>query len=356
MSARTAASLVETYLAQLRIELTFLGASEQDELVAEIRSLLVEAAGDDPEQAAVQIERFGSPAELATGILAEKGLAGGGAMTPAEWWRLGIAAPVDIAIGLSAPVAAFFPAYLTLTAVIENHLTTAWPYAIAVLAFFVGSLAWPWYVWRPWRTGGPRVTAGMALTGIAVVRAPGFRRIVRWADLAALGLPAPKRGRISAVAMVLFAVMLVSWAAQMGFQAVAGSTPLRAIEQFAGTEAEQKLQVADLAGQMYDSLVTSGSDVGGESRVSGSAVPMYRALVLRARQEKLTSYEMDEPTWISAGAWRVRVTERTARGTHVVSLTCTLRIEVQPSEGGGIAYGQDWVICEVTGDGLVPAP
>jgi uncharacterized membrane protein len=142
---RTSADLIEGYIARLKAELDFLGAAEAHELVSEVRSLLVDAAGDDAERAAAEIAKFGEPAELAAGILAERGLSADGGMTPADWWRMGIAAPIDIAIGLSVPLAALVPTY----GVWRAAGTVAWPFTIAVTLFFAGTLLWPFYAWRP---------------------------------------------------------------------------------------------------------------------------------------------------------------------------------------------------------------
>jgi hypothetical protein len=351
MSARTSAELIEDYLGRLRAEFTSVGAAETGDLLAEIRSLLIEAAGDDPERAAVQIAKFGEPAELAAGILAERGLTSEGGMATAEWWRMGIAVPIDIAIGVSVPLAASFPVW-SLLQMLRSGGETVWPVLVGLVAFFLGSLWWPWYVWRPWRAGGPRATAGMTLTDLAVVRAPGFHKVVRSSELGALGLTTSRRSRISGVATLVFAVLLLAFSA-FGAQVVLAPQAI-AVDRLVGTEAEQRQQVADLAARMYDTLVARGGDVSGEAYVTDDALPAYRSLVRRAQSERLASYQADGPTRVSPGAWKVDVTEKTSRGTHRVTITFTLRVILQPNDTDNLIFMADWVVYDISGEGIAP--
>ena len=352
MTARTSAELIEAYLDRLRLELSSVGAAEVDDLVAEVRSLLLEAAGADPERAVAEIAKFGEPTELAAGILAERGLSAEGGMSTAEWWRMGIAVPIDIAIGVSVPLAASFPVW-SLLQMLRGGGATALPVLVGLVAFFLGSLWWPWYVWRPWRAGGPRATAGMTLTDLAVVRAPGFHKVVRSSDLAALGLTTSRRGRLSGVVTLAFAVLLLAFFT-IGAQ-IALTPQALAVDRLVGSEAEQGRQVSDLATQMYDNLVARSGDVNGESYVTDNALPVYRSLVRRTQAEKLTSYHAGEPTRISPGAWKVDITEKTARRTHRVTITFTLRVILQPNDTDNLAYTPDWVVYDVSGEGIAPS-
>ena len=351
MNARTSAELIEGYIARLKSELAFLGAAEADDLVAEIRSLLVEAAGDDPDLAAAEIDRFGEPAQLAAGILAEKGLSPADGMSTAEWWRMGIAVPLDIVIGLSVPMAVAMPVY-QIAATAEPRV---WAIALALVAGAV-ALVWSWWVWRPWRTGGPRLTAGMALTGLAVVRAPGFRRVVRSRDLESLGMrPSSRAALIGLVTLAVAIVMLGVLGIELFVTLTAAPNEALVFEKIAGTRAQQREQIVGRLDLMYESLVRSGSNVGGEGYVSVLALPNYEALILRAQREKIVSYEIGEPTRLSVGAWKVPVIEKTAVGTHGLVFTMTLRILIQPGDETGYGYGGDWEIYEITGEGLTPA-
>jgi len=202
---RSALEIVEGYLSRLRLELAAVGTRDTEELIAEIRSLLVDAARDDPEVAAVEIERLGEPAELARSILAERGLDVSAGISSGVWWRLGFAAPIDLSIGLALPLAAAYPLYSLYAVAQLNEQSAASIVIVLVLALVV--LAWPVYIWRPWRRGGQTLSPGMMITGIAVVRAPGFWRIVRIKELKEMGL-APRRHVKMAVVMTLIAIVL----------------------------------------------------------------------------------------------------------------------------------------------------
>jgi len=347
MSARTSTELIEAYVARLKAELAFLGTEEADDLVAEIRSLLVEAAGGDTERAAAAIARFGEPVELAVGILTEKGLSPADGMSTAEWWRMGIAAPLDIFIGLAAPVAVAIPAYTIATDSGSGLLGVAFG-----LALFAAALLWSWYVWRPWRTGGSRRTAGMAVTGLSVVRSPGFRRVVRVQDLETLGLrPAAGGTLFGLVSLAVAILMLGAVGAQVLFSAT-NPSPAAAFDRAAGTEAEQRSQVAGIIISTYDGLVRFGDD-GGTGGVSSIALTAYKAWADRAREETVTSFKVGTPTKVSIGAWTVPATETTKRGTHRVVFTLTLRVEFQPAGGAGsYNFGPSWIINAVSGEGI----
>jgi hypothetical protein len=354
MSARTSAELIEGYITRLKAELTFLGAAEAADLVAEIRSLLVDAAGDDPERAAAEIEKIGEPAQLAAGILAEKGLSPADGMSTAEWWRMGIAVPIDIAIGLSVPLAAAFPLSVIAAEIARGNGVPAGPLPYAMVAFFLGALVWPWYVWGPWRTGGPRATAGMAITGLTVVRAPGFRRVVRSRDLAALGMRPPRRSRLSGlVALAVAGILLILLGSVAG---APWSSPTAAFEDVAGSREAQRQSVVDTVDQMYDSLVRLGTDVLGERYVQDPALSSYELLIRRAKEEQISAYEIGEPTRLSPCAWKVPVTEKTARGTHKVTFVLTLRVVISPGDENRVGWTPDWVIYEIAGEGLTPTP
>lgn len=207
--SRDASGAVEDYLARLRSELAVAGTADTDDLVTEIRSLLEEASAGDAD-AEAEIARLGEPAELARSILAERGLDAAAGVAPGLWWRLGLAAPIDIAIGLALPLAAAAPLY----AIAAAGEPRAAGIAMAV-ALGVATLAWPFFVWRPWRAGGRALSPGMALTSLAVVRAPGSWRLVRVRELEAMGL-APKRRLAGAVVSALVAVTLLAGVAVIG--------------------------------------------------------------------------------------------------------------------------------------------
>ncbi|MDO8914983.1 MAG: hypothetical protein Q7W16_02725 [Coriobacteriia bacterium] len=351
MSERTAAGLIDRYIARLKVELDFLGTAEADDLASEIRSLLNEAADGDADAAAAAIAKFGEPAQLAAGILAERGVPASEGMSTAEWWRMGVAVPLDILVGLAVPAAVAVPAY----SIAVNGEPRAWSAALGI-GVFACAIAWAWYVWKPWRTGGPRRTAGMTLTGLAVVRAPGFRRVVRSKDLEALGLRTSRTSAAFGVLAVAVAMIMVSALGYETYLMLKSQAPLSVFEQTAGSEAEQRQQVTQAVTQIYDSLVTFGVDVDGDIFVNPIALPAYQRVVTRAKDEKLTAYKLGEVTNISLGAWSVPVTETTSRGTHEVVFTVTLRIVFQPGSENTYSYGPDWEIYEIAGEGLEPRP
>jgi hypothetical protein len=199
----TASRAVETYVARLRAELVAAGAEDADDLVSEVRSMLTEAAGDDATSAAREIERLGEPAELARGIMAERGPDGAGGLPPGVWWRLGVAAAIDLVVGLVVPAVAAVPLVLFgLRA--EPHVFGV----IEAVALGLVALAWPFFIWRPWRRGGRSLSPGMTLTGLAVLRGPGDWRLMRIDALPPMGL-APRRHVVLAVLITLAAVLLI---------------------------------------------------------------------------------------------------------------------------------------------------
>jgi hypothetical protein len=343
---RTSAELIEGYIARLTAELDFLGAAEARELVAEVRSLLVEAAGDDADRAAVEIAKFGEPAALAAGVLAERGLSADGGMTPADWWRMGIAAPVDIAIGLSVPLAALVPTY----GVWRAAGTVAWPFTIAITLFFAGTLLWPLYAWRPWWVGGRRLSAGMSLTGITVVRAPGFRRVVRTSDLAGMGLPKPARGWVSGAAALLVAVALITFTGGWIGSMVSSISPDAWFQELAGPDAEQMVVARSVAEGAYDSIIKGWPEQTAED-MPLSAADNFNELVQQAKADGLVSYAIGQPTRLGPGVWDVPVVEKTRSGTRTVVLTVNLRVIVQVQ-----GWQSEWVITEIRGEGLTPRP
>lgn len=357
MSEYASAESIEAYVSRLKAELAFLGATEADDLVAEVRSLLAEAAACDPERLESKIARFGEPAELAAAILAEKGLSPAQGMSTAEWWRMGIAVPLDIAIGLVVPAAMAFPAYWIAT-VAEPR---SWAVLLAI-AVCTTAIAWAWWVWRPWRTGGLRRTAGMTLTGLSVVRAPGFRKVVRSRDLAALGMRPPAGGSTLGLVALLVAILMLGMLGAQALLALGDPLPATVVERTgavfsaaAGPQAEQRRQVVQVLDQMYGSLATFGVDALDGRQVVGQTVWAYDIIVRRTQEEKLVSYEIAEPRRVSIGAWKAAVTEKTATATRRVDYTLVLRLDLRPADtAGGFDHTADWVIYEITGDGIVP--
>jgi hypothetical protein len=307
---RTASEVIEGYLARLRSELDATGTTDTEELVAEIRSLLTDAAEGDPERAITETERLGEPAELARGILAERGLDAEKGMAPGVWWRLGIAAPIDIAIGLALPLAAALPLY-----------AAAWfgqPRAASIaIAIAVGLavLAWPFFIWRPWRVGGRALSPGMTLTGLAVVRAPGSWRLVRTSELASMGL-APRRRVALAVVVALVSVVLLLGASIVGFDVGSSWLATAAItSEFSGNAItggnNLEVQLQTPVDQVYVGLAGTPGPYGStaQSFITPEAAAELQALWERIEKLSIRSIKIGTPVAIAPGVYRFEVRE-----------------------------------------------
>ena len=346
---RTASAVVEEYVSRLRAELAAAGARDTDDLVAEIRSLLSEAAGDDPEAAATEAGRLGEPAELARGILVERGLDASAGVSSGVWWRLGIAAPIDIAIGSALPLAAAVPLYVA-----------AWfgePRAASMaiaIALGVAALAWPFFVWRPWRRGGRALSPGMTLTGLAVVRAPGFWRLVRVDELGTMGL-APRRRIAAATVVALFAVTLLVGAALIGLDFGGSWLAESAISaeysgRTVGGGVPLETQLQSVVDQVYIGLmgVDGPAMSTALSYVSREASSDLEPLWQRIERERVRSVRVGEPERIARGVYRFEVQEFSgtshASSGLLGSSTFTVgRRQWLRADGVGV----DWVVVDI---------
>jgi len=345
---RSASEIVEHYLTRLRAELDAAGAEDTEDLVAEMRSLLAEAAGEDPEAAAVETDRLGEPSELARGILAERGFDASAGMSPGVWWRLGIAAPVDIAIGLAVPVAAAVPLYVA-TWFGQPRAASV---AIAI-ALGVAALAWPFFIWRPWRRGGRSLSPGMTLTGLAVVRAPGFWRLVRVDELGAMGL-APRRRITLAVVVALVALALVAGTSIIGLDLGGSWLASAAISaEFSGKTVgggvpiETQLQSVTM--QVYNGLMAApGPEMSTATPyVAPEAAGELQALWERIAKQEIRTVRVGVPEQIAPGVYRFDVEELRAGATGPVRVglsrfTVGQRQWLRPD-----GVGSDWAVVEI---------
>lgn len=342
---RSASEIIENYLSRLRSELTAAGAEDTDDVIAEVRSLLTEAAADDAEATGAEIARLGEPAELARGILAERGLDPSAGMASGVWWRLGIAAPVDIAIGMAVPLAAAIPLYLVGWFGQPRAMSVATAVVLGALA-----LAWPFFVWRPWRRGGRSLSPGMTLTGLAVVRAPGFWRLVRIDELRAMGL-APRRRVAAAVIVALVAVALIAGASLVGLDFGGSWLANAAISaEFSGKTvgggAPVDTQLQSVVEQVYVGLIgASGPDMSSSvSHVAPEAYSSLQPLWARIAEKGICTVRIEAPEQIRPGVYRVGVAEL-AQGSNgkarVGSSAFTLG-QRQWLRADGV--GGDWVV------------
>lgn len=201
-----AALAIKRYVEGLRAELALLGAAESEDLATEVRDMLQDAAWTDPARAFEEIARLGDPAALAGSLLTERGLSPRHAMPMAAWWRMGVAAAIDVGLGLSAP------AILLLATLGIGPASTWETLPLVVAAIAAATLAW--LAWSPWRNGGPSASLGMAITRVAVVSMGDTRTIVPMGDLAAVGIAVPSPWGVPAAASVLslaLAVVVAFW-------------------------------------------------------------------------------------------------------------------------------------------------
>lgn len=337
MTEERAALLIADYANGLRHELALLGASEVNDLVSEVVAMLRDASAGDAGIAAVEIERLGPPADLARTVLEQHGFESGPGMQVASWWRLGIAAPLDIAVGLAAPVAASVLSWRVLTTFPGSQApgdtsviaSAAWVLLCGALGGVALWLAWRY--WRPWRIGGGEATAGMALAGIAVVTLGGTRSVVPTGDLARAGLAHPHRSKAGSALTVLLAAGLLGWAVMAVGSPV--SSAGADVEVFAGDSAMQQRSARAVVEQLYaDALDVSyggGSDPGGRSDPDSAGV--REALRKRALSGAMTAYRIVDLASLVPGSWRVRVAEIGPGGTRAVTVTAGLRVTWEPT-------------------------
>jgi hypothetical protein len=346
---RSASDIIEGYLARLRAELVAGGAQDAEDLIAEIRSLLNEAAQGDAERAATEVRRLGEPAELAHGIMAERGLDASGGLASGVWWRLGIAAPIDLAIGLALPVAAALPLYVAAVFGQPRFASVAIAIALAVAV-----LAWPFFVWRPWRRGGSTLSPGMTLTGLAVVRAPGFWRLVRIDELRAMGL-APRRHVALAVVVALFAMILFAGAGAVGVDvggswlaAAAISAEFSGHTVGGGVPIETQLQ--STAEQVYVGLMGStGPDMSSAlSYVAPEASESLKPLWERIERQGIRAVRIASPRQVEPGVYRFEMQEfsdSSASPASLVGSSTFIAGQRQWLRTDGV--GSDWVVVDI---------
>ena len=326
MNEEDAPLLITTYADGLRRELTLLGASEVTDLVSEVVAMLRDASEGDPEIAAAEIENLGPPEDLARTILEQHGLkAGVGTPTP-SWWRLGIAAPIDILIGSALPVAAAcFALAFTVVGAPATEGEAVFRFIAAVCSLvgvaLTGAMAWGY--WRPWRDGGAHLTVGMTLAGISVVRLGDTRTVALTSDLKSAGLVHGARGRAGSIVTLVLAVGILAWAGS--FVVASADTGVPNVDRLAGNAASQQAQVRDTLSSFYGSLIETGtSDPGAPAKYldpNGLGVEPIATALERMRTPRLRAYSIGSMTSPEPGIWVVAVDEqRDAPRTMLVTM------------------------------------
>jgi len=346
MTDERAALLITAYANGLRRELELLGASETTELISEIVSMLRDASEGDPEVVAAEIENLGPPEELARTILEQHGLKTGPGTPAPSWWRLGVAAPIDIVVGLAAPAAGIAFAFGVLgsspigdTAPAMRALWAA--VSIAVIALTSG-MAWAY--WRPWREGGRSSTVGMTLAGISIVRVGRARTVALTRDLKAARLAHAQRSRFGAVLTLVIALAVLGWSVSALIAAAVGGAP--GVERFVGGATQQERQVratvdAFYAPQLDPSLMTDPLWSYAFVDVAATGDVSTESLNARATAHELRSYAIAWATERTPGVWSVIVDER-GTADRTMALMLSLRVQWDPMSGAR----PSWVIVD----------
>jgi hypothetical protein len=335
MTEERAALLITAYADGLRRELTLLGASEVTDLVSEIVGMLRDAAEGDPDVVAAEIERLGPPEELARTILEQHGLKTGPGTPAPSWWRLGVAAPIDILVGLAAPAAgaALAANLLAMTDWSGSDGSPLVRILVALLAVAViaitGGMAWTY--WRPWRDGDRRTTVGMTLAGISVVRVGGARTVALTSDLAAAGLAHARRSRAGSALTLALALALLAWAAVVANTATGFGPP--SVDRFVGTTADQERSVRSSIDELYAQVMDPGSNATSSLSAwigpAGIAGEPFASVVNRMTSPKLRSYSVTAMSTPSPGVWNVTVREQRTT-VRTVLVTMGLRVDWRP--------------------------
>ena len=347
-----AALAIERYVAGLRTELAILHPAESAELTREISAMLSDAARQDPQRAFAEMDRLGKPSQLAAVLISERGVAPGEGIQAASWLRMGIAAFIDIFVGLALPVAAvvayYGAAWQAVFDTAQNPGTRIIVLALGAGVLMIsGMLAWR--TWAPWRSGGRSATPGMALADVAVLRLGTTRTVVRTAHLRSAGLEAPTRTKASAGMTVALAAIVLLWAVWMvsgGALDPAGDT---AVFRFAGRVSSQESQVEGSAIALYTAAMAPAEQRAwpaiGENLDAAAIEASFamRFVPDSAAGAGSGGYSLGQVTNVKAGVWTVGMTESQADGTdRPVLLTYTLRVDWQ-------ADGQPQVTWLLTG-------
>jgi uncharacterized membrane protein len=346
MTDERAALLITAYANGLRRELELLGASETTDLVSEVVSMLRDACEGDPEVAAAEIENLGPPEEMARTILEQRGLKTGPGTPAAAWWRLGIAAPIDIIVGFALPVAS---ALFALSFTVVGAPASENDYLIRLIlgAFSIAAVgltgAMAWGYWKPWRTGGTRLTVGMRLAGISVVRVGGTRTVALTSDLQAAGLAHDRGGKLGSIVTLVLAVALLTWAGT--FIIRGADTGLPNVEVLAGDATSQEDQVRGTLDTFYGALIdpTQADSSWPSNYIStnGMGAVSMDAVLRFMRTPQLRSYTIGSVTSTEPGVWRVAVDERRVTGLRRVLVTMGLRMAWGPDY-----LGTSWVVVD----------
>jgi hypothetical protein len=345
MTDERAALLITAYAEGLRRELALLGASEITDSVSEIVAMLRDASEGDADIAAAEIENLGPPEVLARTILEQHGLHTGPGTPAPSWWRLGVAAPIDILVGLALPIAA---ACFTLAFTVVGTPDTEGEAVFRLIAAacsmagiaLTGAMAWNYL--KPWREGGTRSTVGMTLTGISVVRVGASRTVALTSDLKSAGLAHGGRGRTGSVVTLVLALSILAFAGSYVVSSADSGRPN--VERLVGTTEAQQAQVTDTLSSFYESLIGPvEGDPGAPARYlnpNGLGVESVASALERMQTPKLHSYAIGAMTSPEPGVWIVTVDEQRDK-PRTVLVTMGLSMD------WGVGYiGTTWTVLD----------
>jgi uncharacterized membrane protein len=351
-----AALEIERYIAGLRTELVLLGSAESDELIYEIRDMLLDAARSDPQRAFSEMERLGEPWKLASTLLAERGITTEGGIPQASWIRLGVAASTDILVGLALPIWALVNTYSS----VWNYLSTVHMArfdllqlgALTVVAALVAlAFAFSWRYWAPWRTGSGRATAGMKVAQVSVVTIGGKRMVARTSELVARGLKVSTRSTLSAVTVIAMAAIAIAWSVWMVSTGALDPSGEGAAYRFTGPVSMQETQVMAAVDELYQAAQTQPPELAvwpaiEDVLLDPDKIKESLRAQFTAEQEGVTAGYEAIPSNQAPGMWQVSVTENP--GTEAqrdVILTYMLRVDwVAGDESGTSIQVPTWVL------------
>jgi hypothetical protein len=199
---------VETFLLELAAGLEALGPAETEEVLAEVRSHLVEAIVEANGDEAKAVAEFGDADVLAERILEERHVLVSESRVPrASEGRRVTALVIDVVLWLFALGIFLSPVWW---ATGERHsinpgwLALACVYGAAVIAV----TAWWWL--GPWKRRG-FVSAGMHVMGVQRVRIGDATRLVRARDIAGSRTWSVSRGIAALIVVVFLATLGYAW-------------------------------------------------------------------------------------------------------------------------------------------------
>lgn len=295
---KTESSALDDYLKRLAKELQALGPAETDDVVAEVRAHVQEAAGDDEGKVRGALAQLGEPETMAAGILAERGLVpAAGEIADAPTWRRLAAWIVDILVPgvLLVFVVPFGVLFLGLALFAGGHFTGS-ALAWIVMGIIVGLLI----VWISWlayallaRSGTRRTSPGMLLMGVRRVRVLGRTRVVLARDLAGAQTRLGLRIVIAVVAALLVCTAVTSFVDPYANWFVTNYRTANDVDSAQWAATEDVSGAIERVSSFYHDMLLGSSGASLSSYVRGGAVLQLPVFVRRAKAAGARLYRLD---------------------------------------------------------------